>query len=177
MMDSQDVRPAGMLLDLALWLITLAGASVGALYGFRFGPSIGETAAVGAVALGIMGAAPSFVAGLIVAWIRYRSRQQAAFAAERSRFVAMLNASEVRKGRRFLIGDDDPSALIFDLGDERYESLPEDTRKAMRDKVAQSVGKMLEEYGAGFAAELRQHRFNRWVVTCNGETLHERRFD
>lgn len=176
-MAETEPRPAGMLRDPALWLITLVGVVIGGLYGIRFGPSIGETATVGAVAIGIMGAAPGFVAGLVVAWMRYRSRRQAAFTAERARFVATLNASEVSKGNRFLISTDDPSALILDLGDPRYEGLAEDARKIMRDRISERIGRMLDEDGADLAAELRQNRFNRWIVAFNGETLLERRFD
>ncbi len=166
-----------MLRDPALWLLTLLGAAVGALYGLRFGPSIGESPLVGSVALGIMGVGPGFVAGVMLAWVRRRSRQRTAAASARERFVAELNASEVDRRRRYVLSASDPRALVLEFEDERHHTLDPESRATLNENIARRIREMLDQDDAGLAAELRQHGFSCWVVRMNGATLLEHPID
>lgn len=166
-----SMRPGWLdiLRDRWLWLMTAAGAAAGAVYGLRFGPSIGESPLVGAVAIGILGLAPGFVAGLVLAGLRRRSLAQAAGQSERNRFVESLN-ERAQPGSRYSISPGDRRALVVDYSKVREVALTPEIRA----RLLQKIEPVLEAEFAGAAAELRQHGFERWIVQLNGTTLLER---
>jgi hypothetical protein len=161
----------GMLRNPWLWLVTLACAAVGAATGLWFGPSIGEPALVGAVALGIMGVALGFALGLMVAWSRRRSREQDAERKTRERFVTSLNERS-SPDLRHSIDPDDSRTMIVDFS--RAVPSAFDTEAAAR--LRASIESMAQDFSAA-VVELRQHGFSKWVFRLNGETMLERRID
>ena len=167
-----------MLRDPALWLVTLLGAAIGALYGLTFGPSIGETPLVGAVALGLMGAGAGLAVGLCLAWMRSRSRKQAvrlaAALAQRESFVAHLNRNKIDQKLSLSISVDDPRALVLSFNDERLLALDAASRAALEEKTARRIRELVESDDGRLAAELRANDFGRWVVRMNGATVYEK---
>lgn len=158
-----------ILRDRWLWLMALVGAAAGAVYGLRFGPSIGESPLVGAVALGILGLAPGFAAGLVIAGWRRRSRAQANAESARIRFVASLN-DRAQSGNRYTINPGDRLALVLDLAQERDIALTPEIQA----RLLQRIEPVVTAEFAGAAVELRQHGFERWIVQVNGVTILER---
>lgn len=159
----------GILRDRWLWLMTLLGAAAGAVYGLWFGPSIGESPLVGAVAIGILGLAPGLVAGLLVAGLRQRSLAQAVGESARIRFVESLN-DRAQPGSIYSISPDDRRALVLDLAQARDVAITPEIQARLRQRIEPVVA---AEF-AGAAAELRQHGFERWIVQLNGVTILER---
>jgi hypothetical protein len=169
MVDPDEHRPVGILRDHRLWLLTLLGATAGAVYGLWFGPSIGESPLVGAVALGILGLAPGFVTGLLIAGLRRRSVAQTVAESERIRFVDSLN-ERAQPGSRYSISPGDRRALVMDLSKAHDAGLTPEIQARLRQKI----GQLLEADIVGAAADLRRHGFERWIVQLNGTTILER---
>lgn len=159
-----------VLRDPRLWLATLAGAAGGAMIGLWFGPSIGQSALVGAVAIGIMGLAPGFVTGLVVAWIRRRSRLRRAEQAARERFVASLNERSM-SDRRHSIDPDNPRVMIVDYSKTMTRALD----AAVIDRLRASVENRVDFDAA--ESELRHHGFEKCAFRINGEKILERRIN
>lgn len=159
-----------LMLDPALWLAMISGAAAGAAIGLWFGPSIGESALVGAVAIGILGLAAGIVVGLVVAFIRSRSRQLAAEDQGRTRFVASMNERS-RPDQRLSIDPKDGRVLITDLSRAGSQSSLDPEFVA---RLRQSVEERTGDYAAA-EAELRRHKFKKWVFRLNGTTILERR--
>jgi hypothetical protein len=161
-----------VLRDPWLWLLTLLGAGAGAMLGTWFGPTIGEPALAGAVALGITGLIPGLFAGLVVAWIRRRSRAVRAQDAARERFIESLN-EDSQPGSRLSIDRDDRRVLITDFTRATDRAL--DAEQVAR--LRRSIEQRSDEFAAGAAAaaaELKRHGFQKWVFRINGETILER---
>jgi hypothetical protein len=163
------VGVGGILRDRWVWLLTLLGVAAGATYGTRFGPSIGESAQVGAVALGVMGAGPGFAFGLLVAWSRRRSRANAALEVARDRYVESLN-TRASRGMRFSIDGSDRRALVVDHSNDI--NLAADP--GLRERVREGIERIFDEDINSTAAELRLHGFDKWIVKLNGEPVLER---
>jgi hypothetical protein len=159
----------GILQDRWLWLLASLGAAAGAVYGLRFGPSIGESPLVGAVAIGILGLASGLVAGLIVAGLRRRSLTQTVRESERRRFVESLN-DRAQPGNQYSIGPGHRPALVLDITRADDLALTPEIQARLRHRIEPVVA---AEF-AGAAAELRQHGFERWIVQLNGITILER---
>ncbi len=161
-------EPIGRVLrDRWLWLATIACAATGAVIGLWFGPSIGESALVGAVAIGIMGLAPGFVAGLMAALIRRRSRSRRAEQAARERFVASLD-EQSSPDTRHSIDPARPRVLIIDQSMATPGALDAAVIARLRVAIEDRV-----ELGAA-ESELRHHGFEKCAFRINGETIVER---
>jgi hypothetical protein len=156
-----------VLRDPRLWLATLAGAAGGAVIGLWFGPSTGQSALVGAAAIGIMGLAPGFVTGLVVAWIRRRSRLRRAEQAARERFVASLNERSTSDSRHS-IDPDHPRVLIID----RSMATPCALDAAVIARLHAAIENRVD-FGAA-ESELRHLGFETCAFRINGETVLER---
>lgn len=165
--------PGPLLLDPWLWLATLACALAGAAWGLWFGPSIGETALVGAVALGIMGAVAGLVAGLVAATLRRRGRRQraeaAAAATARERFVATLNA-QAGPDQHHSLDAANPRVLVCNYTREASPAVQAEAVERLRSRLQST------DFSAGEAAdaEARSYGFEKWVFRINGETVLER---
>ncbi|MFO1207337.1 MAG: hypothetical protein U1E63_16705 [Burkholderiales bacterium] len=162
----------GLLRDPALWLSMGVCAAAGAAIGLWFGPSTGESALVGAVAVGILGLAAGAVVGLVAALIRSRSRQNAAEDEERERFVASMN-DRSRPDQRLSIDPNDRHVLVTDYSHEGSQS-PLDPE--LLAKLRKSIEGRTGDYTAAEAA-LRRYQFKKWVFRVNGATILERRID
>jgi hypothetical protein len=165
-------QTAGLLGDPALWLAMVVCAAAGAAIGLWFGPSIGESAPVGAVAIGILGLAAGVVAGLVAALIRRRPRLLASEDEERARFVASMN-DRSPPDQQLSIDPNDRRVLITDYSCEGSQS-PLDPEFVAR--LRKSVEERTGDYSAA-EAELRRHQFKKWVFRVNGTTILERRID
>jgi hypothetical protein len=158
--------------DPALWLSIIVCAAAGAAIGLWFGPSIGESALVGAVALGILGLAAGVVVGLVAALIRRRSGRLAAQDQERARFVASLN-DRSPPDQRLSIDPEDRRVLITDISRAGSPSTLEPELVA---RLRKSVEERTGDYTAA-EAQLRRHGFRKWVFRVNGTTILERRIE
>lgn len=161
----------GLLRDRALGLAMLGGVLVGSTIGLWFGPSIGESPLVGAVALGIMGLAPGIVIGLAMAWMRRRSRRLAEEDAARLRFVASLN-DRSRPDQRLSIDPDDHRVLITEYSRAGTQALDPEFVVKLRTSIEEQT----EDYSAA-KAELRRYRFKMWKFRVNGTTILERKIE
>ncbi len=137
------------------------------MIGLWFGPSIGQSALVGAVAIGIMGLAPGFVTGLVVAWIRRRSRLRRAEQAARERFVASLNERGPPDSRHS-IDPDRPRVLLIDFSRAMPRELNAEQIARLRASVENRVDLAAAE------SDLRHHGFEKCAFRVNGETILER---
>lgn len=158
--------------DPALWLSIIVCAAAGAAIGLWFGPSIGESALVGAVALGIPGLAAGVVVGLVAALVRRRSGRLAAQDQERARFVASLN-DRSPPDQRLSIDPEDRRVLITDISRAGSPSTLEPELVA---RLRKSVEERTGDYTAA-EAQLRRHGFRKWVFRVNGTTILERRIE
>jgi hypothetical protein len=161
----------GVLRDPWLWPVTLLCTAVGAAIGLWFGPSNGESALVGAVALGIIGLALGFGLGLVAAWGRRRSRAYEAGFTARERFVTSLNERS-SPDLRHSIDPDDPGRMIVDFSRAVPSAIDGDAGARLR----ASIESRAQDFSAA-VMELRQHGFSKWVFRLNGETMLERRID
>lgn len=159
-----------LLRDPALWLAMISCAAAGAAIGLWFGPSIGESALVGAVAISILGLGAGVAVGLVVAMIRLRSDRLALQDQERTRLVASMNERS-RPDQRLSIDPNDRLVLISDLSREGSR-LPLDPELLAR--LRESLEERTGDYTAA-EAELRRHQFKMWVFRVNGTTILERR--
>jgi hypothetical protein len=159
-----------LLRERVLWLSTIVCAVAGAAIGLWFGPSIGESALVGAVAIGILGFAAGVVIGLVAALIRRRARMLNAQDQERVKFVASMNARSP-PNQRMSIDPNDRHVLIMDMS-RRGSSSTLDPELVAR--LRESFEARTGDYAAA-DAELRHHQFRRWVFRVNGTTILERR--
>jgi hypothetical protein len=162
----------GLLRDPALWLAMFVCAAAGAAIGLWFGPSIGESAPAGAVAVGILGLAAGVVVGLVAALIRRRSRRLAAEDQERARFVASMN-DRSWPDQRLSIDPNDRRVLITDY---LREGSPSSLDPEIVARLRKSIEERTRDYSAA-EAELRRYAFERWVFRVNGATILERRID
>jgi hypothetical protein len=158
--------------DPALWLSIIVCAAAGAAIGLWFGPSIGESALVGAVALGILGLAAGVVVGLVAALIRRRSGRLAAQDQERARFVASLN-DRSPPDQRLSIDPEDRRVLITDIS---RAGSPSTLVPELVARLRKSVEERTGDYTAA-EAQLRRHGFRKWVFRVNGTTILERRIE
>jgi len=164
----QSREPIGNVLrDPWLWLATLACAAAGAVIGLWFGPSIGEPALVGAVAIGTMGLAPGFVAGLMTAWIRRRARVRRAEQAARERFVASLDERGPPDSRHS-IDPHRPRVLLIDFS----RAMPRELNAGQIARLRASVENRVDLAAA--ESDLRHHGFEKCAFRINGETILER---
>ncbi len=158
--------------DPALWLSIIVCAAAGAAIGLWFGPSIGESALVGAVALGILGLAAGVVVGLVAALVRRRSGRLAAQDQERARFVASLN-DRSPPDQRLSIDPEDRRVLITDIS---RAGSPSTLVPELVARLRKSVEERTGDYTAA-EAQLRRHGFRKWVFRVNGTTILERRIE
>jgi hypothetical protein len=158
------IMPQMRAVSISIAVCALAGAAVGVW----FGPSIGETALVGAVAIGLMGTVPGLIVGLAVASLRRRRRRRADAVAARERFVAVLNSTPSAE-QRFSIDAGDPRALISDYTRDLDPAVSAAAIEHLRASLRERFGGDSPAY-----AEARAHGFDRWVFRLNGVTILER---